>query len=109
MLSRSELTLYDRVVQGVDEQASDQENRAYGGKLRSVKGELVEKMARDIIRLGWQDIGGKQERLSFGNKKYKVYVTDDQSIHKSDFFKPLEIDCLDHAIGALGKMLRPFV
>lgn len=30
-------------------------------------------------------------------------------IHKPEFFKPLEIDCLDHAIGALGKMLSPFV
>lgn len=225
------MSLYNGVVQAVDEQASDQENRAYGGKLRAEKGKLVEKMARGIIRLGWQDIGGTRRRLSFGNfKKCRVHVTDDyiaklpppvaehilrgmsahyyrahvdvhvfvddtlvlgvecktyaenamlkrilvdfrllktaypnltccllqlesmleghysdpvaspqlgspsshtlmslfpdvdlnivtllrgerkvhRPIHKPEFFKPLEIDCLNHAIGALGKMLRPF-
>ena len=78
-VSRSELIReYNRVVQGTDEQATSQEQRAYGGVVRAAKGKLVEKMARGIIRLGWDDIGGTRGQLSFGDfKKCQVHVTDD--------------------------------
>lgn len=69
------LDLYNRIVGGVEGQATDEELRAYGGVVRSVKGKLVEDMAQDIIRLAWKEAGGDAERLSIGNQKtYQIKI-----------------------------------
>ena len=49
---------YDFMVQGVEERAEKEEDRAYGGVIRSVKGTLLEQMTPHIVRLAWADCGG---------------------------------------------------
>ena len=69
---------YSLSVGGVREDATDSDDRAYGGVIRSVKGKLVEDMATDIIKLAWRSSGGSLERLSFGNiKSYRVPIQPD--------------------------------
>ncbi len=69
---------YDRSVGGVKEDATYDDERAYGGVIRAAKGKLVEDMALHIIQLAWQASGGSLERLSFGDTKtYRVPIQTD--------------------------------
>lgn len=66
---------YNLLVGGIDEEATDDEERAYGGVIRAAKGKLVESMAPHIIRLAWQEVGGKPDELSFQDRRgYKVPI-----------------------------------
>ncbi len=66
---------YRKIVAGIDEQAASDEERAYGGVIRAAKGKLVEEMAPHIIMLAWREVGGYQERLTFGDsKRYNVPI-----------------------------------
>ena len=69
---------YSLSVGGVREDATYNDERAYGGVIRSVKGKLVEDMATDIIELAWYSSGGSLQRLSFGDtKSYRVPIQSD--------------------------------
>ena len=72
------IRLYNLRVGGIEDEAIRDEERAYGGVIRSDKGRLVEEMAPHIIRLAWDECGGQPERLSFGDaKSYRVSVRQD--------------------------------
>ena len=69
---------YNRIIGGVEEHALHERGRAYGGIIRSSKGNLVENMAPHIIRLAWHESGGSLERLTFGNTKtYRLPIQAD--------------------------------
>ena len=69
---------YNLLVGGIEDEAIDDEERAYGGVIRAAKGKLVESMAPHIVRLAWADCGGQPDRLSFGDAKtYRVPVAPD--------------------------------
>ena len=55
---------YEILVGGIEDEAQDDEDRAYGGIIRAAKGKLVEQMAPHIVRLAWDHIGGDPARLS---------------------------------------------
>lgn len=78
-LSRAGLiALYDKVVGNIDAEASDGNERAYGGVVRAGKGKLVETMAEHIVMMAWHDVGGLAQRLSFHDvKKYQIHVSED--------------------------------
>lgn len=81
---------YNRVIGGMEEQATQEQSRAYGGVLRSTKGKLVEDMAPHIINLAWRESGGSPERVSFGNiKNYRLPV-------KSDYVDRLPTEVRDY-------------
>lgn len=66
---------YDILVGGIEEEALDNDDRAYGGIIRAAKGKLVEQMAPHIVRLAWRDRGGNPARLSFDNvRTYRVPI-----------------------------------
>ena len=66
---------YNNIVGGIEEQAANEDERAYGGVIRAAKGKLVEEMARHIVMLAWREVGGDQKRLSFGDtKRYNVPI-----------------------------------
>ncbi len=66
---------YDILVGGIEEEALDDEERAYGGIVRSAKGKLVEQMAPHIVRLAWDDCGGDPDRLSIDDvRTYRVPI-----------------------------------
>ena len=66
---------YKSIVGEVEQQATDNPERAYGGVIRSTKGKLVENMATEIVSLAWRELGGDTERLTFGDtKRYHVPI-----------------------------------
>lgn len=60
---------YNLLVGGIEEEAIEDEDRAYGGVIRAAKGKLVEEITTHIVRLAWQSCGGSDDRLSFGDVK----------------------------------------
>jgi len=65
---------YNNVLKGVDKNAHEEEDRAYGGVVRSVKGKLQDSITKEIINLAWRSLGGKNERLSIDSKKHKIPI-----------------------------------
>ena len=62
----------------MDKDALQDETRAYGGVLRSVKGDLVETMAQCIVQLAWLETGGAFSRLSFNDvPQYSISIRHD--------------------------------
>lgn len=60
---------YEILVGGIEEEAQDDEDRAYGGVIRAAKGKLVEQMAPHIVRLAWEDVGGEPGRLTIDDTR----------------------------------------
>jgi len=59
---------YNILVGGIDEKAhadNEEGNRAYGGAVRSAKGILVESIAKNLVEIAWDELGGHPNRLSF--------------------------------------------
>ena len=66
---------YNLLVGRIDEDASNDETRAYGGVVRTAKGKLVEAMAQYIIQWAWAEAGGTLDRLSFNDvRRYPVPI-----------------------------------
>lgn len=66
---------YDTLLSELEYDATISE-RAFGGYLRSNKGELVEHIARELIQIAWIDVLKQdKERLSINKKKMPVYLT----------------------------------
>jgi hypothetical protein len=65
---------YEILVKGIEAEANDNEDRAFGGIIRAGKGKLVESIARHMVEIAWQNIKGKPERLSFVKQIYKIPI-----------------------------------
>ena len=65
---------YNSVVKVIDSGASNQNTRAYGGVIRSVKGKLQEHITEEIIKIAWNDLGGELDRLEINSKKIKIPI-----------------------------------
>jgi len=78
------ITIYNNVVKVVDKNASENDDRAYGGVVRSVKGKLQEHLTEEIINIAWENIGGKNERLSINSKKQKIPIQKDYIMRIND-------------------------
>ncbi len=66
---------YNLLVSGIDEKAhtNDTEGkRAYGGVVRAAKGILVESIAKNIVEIAWQELGGETQRLSFDKETIRI-------------------------------------
>ena len=96
---------YNSVVRIVDKEANEDEDRAYGGVVRSVKGKLQEHITEEIIKMAWANVGGKDNHLSINSKKQKIpikkdYVLkiDDEEIKQyilsnlSEYYSTLSVD-----------------
>ena len=68
---------YNLLVRGIDDRAHGDNDRAYGGIIRSAKGGLVESIAKHVIEIAWSSLCSDEERLSFDKKKVKVYIKPD--------------------------------
>ncbi len=68
---------YTTVVKVVDRDAHNNNDRAYGGVVRSVKGKLQEYITEEVIKLAWQSIGGNEDRLEINSKKFKIPIMRD--------------------------------
>lgn len=65
---------YNSVVKVIDKDASKQNNRAYGGIIRSVKGKLQEHITEEIIKIAWNNLNGSQNRLEINSEKIKLPI-----------------------------------
>ena len=66
---------YNAVVKDVDSEAHNRnDNRAFGGVIRSIKGKLQEHITNEIIKIAWNRLGGKESRLEINSKKIKIPI-----------------------------------
>jgi hypothetical protein len=65
---------YTTVVKIVDKDAQSNQERAYGGVIRSVKGKLQEHLTEEIIKLAWKSLGGSEERLEINSNKIDIPI-----------------------------------
>lgn len=63
---------YEILVKGIESDANDDEDRAYGGIIRAGKGKLVESIARHMSNIAWANIGGSPDRISLDKQTYKI-------------------------------------
>lgn len=68
---------YNKLVKEIDDIAASSNDRAYGGIIRSKKGELVEHIARELVKIAWtealrQDIS----RMEINKKKMPIGIND---------------------------------
>jgi len=83
---------YESVVKVVDKKAFEDEERAYGGVVRSVKGKLQEYLTEEIIKIAWTEVGGNESRLEINSKKQKI------KIRREYINKIEEIDIKNHIL-----------
>ena len=99
------ITTYENVVKVVDKNANEDEDRAYGGIVRSVKGKLQEHITEEIIKIAWESVGGTDDRITINSKKQRIpiqrnYVLqlDDNEVKQyilsnlSDYYYGLSVD-----------------
>jgi len=65
---------YEILVKGIEDDAINDDDRAYGGIIRAGKGKLVESIGRHIVEIAWDNIKGDPKRLSFEKKTIIVPI-----------------------------------
>jgi hypothetical protein len=68
------LKAYEILVKGIEADANDDDERAYGGIIRAGKGKLVESIARHMVEIAWDKIGGEPKRLSLKKQTFKIPI-----------------------------------
>ncbi len=99
------IQVYNSVVKDIDKDALEQHDRAYGGVIRSAKGKLLEHISEEIVKIAWQNIGAKANRLEINSNKIKIPIKDSyiENIankqvrayileHKKDYYYGLSVD-----------------
>ncbi|GAA7905158.1 hypothetical protein HpMS217_03800 [Helicobacter pylori] len=99
------IQVYNSVVKDIDKDALEQHDRAYGGVIRSAKGKLQEYISEEIVKIAWQNIGAKANRLEINSNKIKIPIKDSyiENIankqvkayileHKKDYYYGLSVD-----------------
>ena len=54
-------------IQGIDMIAQVDEHRAYGGIIRATKGKLLEELCKDLLRIAWDELGGRASDIEFSD------------------------------------------
>jgi len=65
---------YRTVMQTVDQDARETDDRAYGGVVRMTKGRLQERITEQLVRAAWAHIGGKAKALDINAKKIAIPI-----------------------------------
>lgn len=68
------LKAYEILVRGIEADANDDDERAFGGIIRAGKGKRVESIAKHIIEIAWHRIKGNPKRLSLEKQTFKVPI-----------------------------------
>ncbi|MBA2124276.1 restriction endonuclease [bacterium Unc6] len=66
------LKAYNLLVKGIEAKANEDEYRTYGGIIRSSKGLMVENIGEHLVRIAWQGLGGKSDRLSLEKQTVRI-------------------------------------
>lgn len=74
---RSIIKAYEALVKKIDIQAVNDQQRAYGGIIRAGKGQLVERMTEQLVRIAWCRILLQSEiRLHIDRRKMPIRIAD---------------------------------
>ncbi|MCX7877035.1 MAG: restriction endonuclease [Ignavibacteria bacterium] len=68
---------YNQSIGKLEQEASERNNRAYGGVVRSKKGSFVERITKNIVEIAWNELNGDPKRLSFMKEEIKVPIERD--------------------------------
>lgn len=68
---------YNSVVKVIEGDALAQNNRSYGGMIRSVKGRLQEHITERIVKIAWRNLKGDPNSLTINSDKIKLPIRDD--------------------------------
>ena len=72
------IKIYEHLTRGIEKTAkTGVDGRAYGGIIRAGKGEMVESIATEIVKIAWEELGQKPERLMIDKKKIKLPIKKD--------------------------------
>lgn len=66
------INTYNSVIRVVDKNAQEDEERAYGGVIRSVKGRLQEHITHSLVLIAWEEIGGNVNDLDINSNKIPI-------------------------------------
>jgi len=102
---------YEYLMKGIEKTAkTGVGDRAYGGIIRAGKGKMVESIAAEIVKIAWEELGQKSERLTIDKKKIKLPI-------KKDYIKKIKspearqyiLDNIDKYRFPLGVDLHIFI
>lgn len=65
---------YNNVINVVDNDAKNTEDRAYGGVVRATKGQLQERITESLATIAWNTIGGNPNALEINSKKISIPI-----------------------------------
>ncbi len=69
---------YNQFMASIDDEATQDADRAYGGVVRSSKGKFVEYLAEQVVGIAWQETGGDPDRLTIGDQRtFRIKVHPD--------------------------------
>lgn len=72
------ITAYEHLTKGIDTKAKTGiDGRAYGGIIRAGKGKMVESIATEIVKMAWEELGQRPEKLIVNKKKIKLQIRRD--------------------------------
>lgn len=102
---------YEKLVGGIERKAHSKDmSRAYGGIVRAGKGKMVEAMAREIVKMAWQDSGQDINRLEIVRKKTKIQIKKEyvEKIKNPDVRQYI-LENIDNYFFSLGVDLHVFI
>ncbi len=95
-----------------DDKIREMQSITSGGRLRALKGKLVETLCENMLKQAWQDIGGSPERISIDRRKYyfkdkngnRYGLSQDRQVYIDEEFR-LSIECKAYAELAMYKRI----
>lgn len=79
------IAAYDKLICGIDSEAMESQERAYGGIVRAGKGKLVENLATELVKIAWLDVlKQNRDRLDINKKKIPVKVKESYILNMND-------------------------
>lgn len=71
------IAAYNKLIQGIDNEATLSHDRAYGGIIRAGKGTLVENLTTHLVQIAWEDVLHQDmERMEINKKKMPIGIND---------------------------------
>ena len=103
---RQLISIVNHRIQGIDYVAQVDQDRAYGGIIRSAKGKLLEELCKELVTIAWDELGGERNRLSFSNKRVDVPLRHEY-ISKIKSEEGHLLSCLRMIICCVLHLIRP--
>ena len=92
------INAYETLVKGIDKKAADNQERAYGGIVRSGKGKMLESIAKVLVKLAWRDSGKEEDRLKIIGTKILIPIQEEyiEKIEDEEVRKHIEKNVKDY-------------